>query len=105
MKDLVPGYDAAVFEEMHREELQPFTDDYDFCAQTVFEVRMTPDSPFVLYEKTPEKLDGCRDGVDFRNYHQAESVYVDGNGDRWVPLKNVFLRQDGWINIGHADGK
>ena len=26
-------------------------------------------------------------------------VYVDENGDHWVPIKNVFARQDGWVNI------
>lgn len=100
MKDLVPGFDAAVFEELHRDELQPFTDEYDFCAQTSLEVRTTPDADYVLYESDPGKLYGCREGADFRNYYSIDSVYVDGNGDRWVPIKNVFNRPDGWINIG-----
>ncbi len=100
IKDIVPGYDAAVFEDIHRDELVPFTENFDFCAQETLEVRNTPDSPLVLYEKAPGKLDGCREGVDFRNYHRIESVYVDENGDRWVPIKNVFGRPDGWTNIG-----
>ncbi len=103
MKDLVPGYDAVVFEEMHRDELQPFADEFDFCAQDSLEVRMTPDSAFVMYESEPGKLGGCREGDNFRNYHRIESVFIDENGDCWVPLKNVFTRPDGWTNIGKAE--
>ena len=99
MKDLVLGYDAAVFEEMHRDELRPFKEDFDFCAQETLEVRLTPDSAFVLYETAPRKLYGCREVQDFRNYYGIDSVYVDENGDHWVPIKNVFARQDGWVNI------
>ena len=102
MKDLVPGYDAGVFEEMHKEDLEPFTDDFDFCGQASLTVRMTPDSPFVSYEITPGRMDGCREGVDFRNYHRVESVYIDEDGDHWVPIKNVFSRPDGWINISEC---
>ena len=99
MKDLVPGFDAVVFEELHREELQPFTEEFDFCGQTALDVRKTPDSDYVMYTSDPGKLYGCRDGVDFRNYYSIGSVYVDGNGDRWVPIKHGFNRPDGWINI------
>lgn len=100
MKDLVPGYDAAVFEEMHREDLQPFTEEFDFCARETLEVRITPDSPYVLYEKASGNFDGCREGQDFRNCHHVESVYIDGDGNRWVPIKDVFNKPDGWMNIG-----
>ena len=100
MKDLVRGFDAAAFEELHRDDLQPFTENFDFCAQTDLEVRITPDADYVLYEIASAKLYGCREEVDFRNCYGIESVYVDGNGDRWVPIKNVFSRPDGWINIG-----
>ena len=99
MKDLVRGFDSAVFEELHRDELQPFTEDFDFCSQTSLEVRITPDSDYVLYETAPSKLYGCREGTDFRNYYHVDSVYTDGNGDRWVPIKNVFERPDGWVNV------
>lgn len=100
MKDLVRGYDAAVFEELYRDELQPFTEDFDFCSQAALEVRITPDSDYVLYEIDPGIMYGCRDGADFRNYYKVENVYVDKNGDRWVPIKGVFVKQDGWVNIG-----
>ena len=100
MKDLVPGYDAAVFEEMHRDELEPFTEEYDFCTLDSLEVQMTPDSGFALYKIDPKRQDGCPDGMDFRNYHGVESVFIDEGGDRWVPIKNVFSRPDGWVNIG-----
>ena len=100
MNELVRGYDSAIFEEIRQDEIQPYAEDYDFCGKDLLEVHLTPDDTRVQYSFDPSKEWTCRENRDFRDDHQVDVLYVDSDGDRWVPIRNNDYRPDGWVNIG-----